>query len=364
MQTELHLQKKQFTAPLLHWFDQFGRKGLPWQTPRTPYRVYISEIMLQQTQVKTVLPYYERFMARFPTLAELAFATEEEVLAHWSGLGYYSRARNLHKTAKILHQDHQDDFPTDPQLLAKLPGIGPSTAAAIASLAYNLPYPILDGNVKRVLARYFRVNGAVNQKKTEVALLALAQQCMCKTRCADYTQAIMDLGALCCRPKQPNCTSCPLNQSCGAYLGHCVEDYPEASPKKVLPTKDWQFLLFYCPMQREKPAIYLEKRPSQGIWGGLWSLPTLENDTYVKTHLENSYQLFDQTIQTLPPFRHTFTHFHLNIHAIYIPLTHPLSQLNELHWFHEEDMIHLGLPKPIKTLLSDFWGTVLSEPRA
>jgi A/G-specific adenine glycosylase len=319
--------------------------------------VYVSEVMLQQTQVKTVLPYFEKFMARFPHISELAFATEDEVLAHWSGLGYYTRARNLHKTAKYLHQTHQGTFPIQPHLLAQLPGIGPSTAAAIASLAYNQPFPILDGNVKRVLARYFMVNGAINQKKTETILLELAQQCMSTTRCADYTQAIMDLGAICCRPKQPSCTSCPLKQTCTAYQQHCVEAYPEPNPKKSLPTKNWQFLLFYCQMKKEKPAVYLEKRPNTGIWGGLWSVPVLETEINLKAHLENIYHLFDQVTQSLPPFRHTFTHFHLNIHATLIPLAVPHSSLNELHWFHEEDLIHLGLPKPIKTLLTDFWFT-------
>jgi A/G-specific adenine glycosylase len=182
----------QFTAALLHWFDQFGRKDLPWQHPRTPYRVYVSEIMLQQTQVKTALPYFEKFISRFPTIETLAFATEDEVLAHWSGLGYYSRARNLHKTAIILTNHHKNELPKHPSQLTQLPGIGPSTAAAIASLAYDQPFPILDGNVKRVLTRYFMVEGAINQTKTEQRLMTHAEQCMSKERCADYTQAIMD----------------------------------------------------------------------------------------------------------------------------------------------------------------------------
>lgn len=338
-----------FTLPLLEWFDQHGRQDLPWANPRTPYRVYVSEIMLQQTQVVTVLPYFKKFMLRFPDIETLAKAPEDELLAYWSGLGYYSRARNLHQTAKQLVQYHAGCFPSDPHQLVKLPGIGPSTAAAIASLAYEKACPILDGNVKRILSRYFMVEGPLNQKKTEIILYEHAKQCMARTRCADYTQAIMDLGALCCKPKQPTCHVCPLQKSCKAYRASCVDAYPSPALKKKLPTKHWQFLLFYRPTTEAKPAIYLEKRPHKGIWGGLWCLPL---------HAEESLLEESSFFQHLPPFKHTFTHFHLMIHVAYTSFAQDCAIMpKEGCWFHEQDLEHLGLPRPIKTVLSTFWQT-------
>ncbi|MGL6030185.1 MAG: A/G-specific adenine glycosylase, partial [Legionella sp.] len=187
----------QFSLPLLAWYDIHGRKDLPWQLPREPYPVWISEIMLQQTQVQTVIPYFNRFMARFPTVAALAEANEDDVLSLWSGLGYYSRARNIHRTAKLIHDNYTGCFPTDLPRLIELPGIGPSTAAAILSQAHNLPTAILDGNVKRVLARFFLVDGPTEQAAVKKKLWELADACMHQERCADYTQAIMDLGATC-----------------------------------------------------------------------------------------------------------------------------------------------------------------------
>lgn len=208
---------EQFSKPLLLWFTLHGRKNLPWQHPRTPYRVWISEIMLQQTQVQTVIPYFERFMQRFPNISDLALAHEDDVLSLWSGLGYYSRARNLHQTAKIILQHHQGIFPNDYTLLNELPGIGPSTAAAILSQAFNKPAAILDGNVKRVLTRFFRIQGHPEQTQVKKTLWELADSCMPQENCADYTQAIMDLGATCCTTKNPHCPNCPLQKNCLAF---------------------------------------------------------------------------------------------------------------------------------------------------
>lgn len=217
---------KKFSQPLLQWHALYGRNNLPWQLPRTPYRVWISEIMLQQTQVQTVIPYFERFMQQFPNINTLAQANDDEVLSLWSGLGYYSRARNLHQTAKIVVQHHGGVLPDNYQLLKELPGIGPSTAAAIASQAFNQPIAILDGNVKRVLTRFFMIKGYPEQAQVKKTLWELANSCMPNENCANYTQAIMDLGSLCCTPKNPNCHNCPLQNSCLALKYEEQHLYP------------------------------------------------------------------------------------------------------------------------------------------
>lgn len=342
--------EQSFTQALLAWFDTHGRKDLPWQHPRSPYRVYISEIMLQQTQVKTVIPYFERFMARFPTVEVLAMATEDEVLSYWTGLGYYRRARYLHQTAQLVVANHQGQFPSDPKQLANLPGIGGSTAAAIASLAYNTPQAILDGNVKRVLARYFKVDGSVNHPTVSTTLQGYAEQCLSTTRAADYSQAIMDLGATCCRPKQPTCHLCPLQATCLAFQDKVVEQYPSPNPKKTLPTQQWQFLLFY-----HDPMIYLEKRDPNGIWGALWSLPTLSTEVDLRQHLKTSYPLLDACIQPLATFKHSFTHFHLDIHPYAINCTDPTSIGGQGSWFHPHQWVQLGLPQPVKKMIEGFF---------
>ncbi|MFZ4077298.1 MAG: A/G-specific adenine glycosylase, partial [Legionellaceae bacterium] len=263
-----------FTPLLLEWFVLNGRTNLPWQNPRTPYAVWISEIMLQQTQVKTVIPYFLRFMARFPDIQTLAQAPEDDVLAHWSGLGYYSRGRRLHQTAQRLLNDFDATLPMDLKTLMSLPGIGASTAAAIASLAYNQPTAILDGNVKRVLSRFFMVEGDPQKASTHKTLKTWADLCMPSFQCADYTQAIMDLGATVCTPKSPTCHTCPLQQGCKAHQHELTEHYPQKAVKKTLPHKTQLFPLIHT----EDQKIYLEKRPSKGLWGGLWCLPWLEID--------------------------------------------------------------------------------------
>lgn len=342
-----------FTQPLLHWFDQHGRKDLPWQHPRSPYRVWISEIMLQQTQVKTVLPYFERFMQRFPTLQALSEASVDDVLSYWSGLGYYSRGRNLHKTAQVIMKTYEGHFPQTLEELIKLPGVGPSTAAAISSLAFDAPNPILDGNVKRVLARYFMLTDTKR-------FLEYAQRCMPQTRCADYTQAIMDLGALCCRPRQPNCPSCPLQQHCQAYQNRCVDTYPVRVTKQPLPVKEAAFFLLYHDDERGEPILYLEKRPDTGIWGGLWCLPTCPGSVSPENFLQDRFGLLAPTDKRhendgeLIPFhrlKHTFTHFHLWLNAHSLMLR---EKLPDEHAFHAKEVLKLGIPKPIRTLIMRF----------
>lgn len=223
---------QQFALPLLAWYQQHGRRDLPWQNPRTPYRVWLSEIMLQQTQVKTVIPYFIRFINRFPDIRSLAGAEEDDVLALWSGLGYYSRGRNLHKTARMICETHNGVIPDKVSELTRLPGIGESTAAAIASLAYNQRTPILDGNVKRVLSRFFLISDSLELTHVKQKLWKLADACMPSQQCADYTQAIMDLGATCCLARNPTCELCPLQQNCQAFLTKQVKNIPKKKRKK------------------------------------------------------------------------------------------------------------------------------------
>lgn len=346
----MNRKHKKFTESLLKWFDLTGRKDLPWQQPRSAYRVWLSEMMLQQTQVKTVIPYFLRFIARFPDIQTLASATEDEILALWAGLGYYSRARFIHQTAQIIVQQYQGQFPIEITLLRALPGIGPSTAAAIASLAFNQPTAILDGNVKRILSRYFKIAGVLTQQKTLTELWQLAKECMPISRCADYTQAIMDLGALCCTPKRPHCIACPIQDGCQAFATGQVALYPTKTVKTPLPYKEQQFLLLH-----HQDQIYLEKRPARGIWGGLWCLPMHDTTDDALTRFQvDALQAYE--FMTL---KHTFTHFHLQIKVIAIPCMMPLAKPQG--WFTAAGVNTLGLPKPIKTIVESYFEQRLSK---
>ncbi|WP_083502915.1 A/G-specific adenine glycosylase [Legionella gratiana] len=349
--------QEQFSKPLLLWFALHGRKNLPWQLPRTPYRVWISEIMLQQTQVQTVIPYFERFMQQFPNMSDLAYANEDEVLSLWSGLGYYSRARNLHQTAKIILHDHQGIFPNDYKSLNELPGIGPSTAAAILSQAYNQPAAILDGNVKRVLTRFFRIKGYPEQTQVKKTLWELAHSCMPQENCADYTQAIMDLGATCCTLKNPNCSNCPLQKDCLAFKHKEQHLYPTKKIKKVVPIQYRQLLVLH----NEQGHIYLEKRPPSGVWGGLWCLPSIDADECPLDFIRLNYDLSGEHPQSLLAFKHRFSHFHLEINALSIKTTSLETRLSEKQgqWFSKERLNTLGLAKPTYKILSFHYNTIL-----
>ncbi|WP_133128245.1 A/G-specific adenine glycosylase [Legionella nagasakiensis] len=345
-----------FTIPLLTWFHHHGRKNLPWQKPGDAYAVWISEIMLQQTQVKTVIPYFLRFMDSFPNMHALAAAMEDHVLAHWSGLGYYSRARNLHKTAKIICNDFQGHFPEQVDALIKLPGIGPSTAAAITSLAFNKPTAILDGNVKRVLCRYFLIAGPIEQTAVNRQLWQLAQQCMPSHDCAAYTQAIMDLGATCCTIKNPNCANCPLHKTCRAYQTNKATSYPHKKLKKIKPVKEQQFLL----MHTKNDLLYLEKQPPSGLWGSLWCMPRIDKTSCPVNHVLTTYGLETETMNELLTMKHTFSHFHLNIEAFSLqvkPLVNNSIAESPGHWFAVQDIKHLGLAKPIQVIINHFLTT-------
>lgn len=351
------MQTQQFQKLILKWFDKNGRKDLPWQKNRTPYRVWISEIMLQQTQVATVIPYFERFIIRFPDVKSLAAAQEDEVLELWAGLGYYARARNLHKTAKIVQQEYQGKFLKDLILLQKLPGIGRSTAGAIYSLGMNKPAPILDGNVKRVLTRLHVIEGYPNETKTLKQLWQLAEDYLPKERACDYTQAMMDIGSLLCTPTQPDCKHCPVQKYCLAYQQNKTADFPRAKPTKSLPIRTTHLLI----LVNDQHEILLEKRPSVGIWGGLWSLPEFSNQNETKRNTERSLQNWCRqnygcdidACQSLASFRHTFSHFHLDITPLLIPvkkLRPSIMESSARVWYNVNNQ-NIGLPAPIKKIL-------------
>ncbi|OGT37075.1 MAG: A/G-specific adenine glycosylase [Gammaproteobacteria bacterium RIFCSPHIGHO2_12_FULL_38_14] len=349
----LPLTASQFQKRLLAWFDLHGRKHLPWQHNKTPYRVWISEIMLQQTQVATVIPYYERFMKQFPTLASLAKAHEDEVMRHFAGLGYYSRARNLHRAARIIVEHHQGEFPHEIEDMKALPGIGQSTAGAIAAIAFNQSTTILDGNVKRVLSRLHYVTEAITDKKIEQELWAIAKYYTPNKRTADYTQAMMDLGATLCTPKKPSCDHCPFVTNCLSYKHQAVNEIPVKKIVAQLPVKQSTFLII-----KQNQLVFLYKRPAKGIWGGLFSLPEIEglqDQRNIQKFCKNNLQILPKTLQTLSPFRHTFTHFHLDIYPVLIEITEKSQQKITASlpylWYNLRENLMVGCPKPVQILL-------------
>jgi A/G-specific adenine glycosylase len=339
-----------FAPRVLAWFDEHGRKSLPWQENKTPYRVWISEIMLQQTQVTTVIPYYHKFMASFPDVEALAKAEQDEVLAHWSGLGYYARARNMHKAAKMLVDEFDNEFPQSVEGVCELPGIGRSTAAAILSISRGVQAAILDGNVKRVLARFHAVPTWPGEKKTENAMWDLAEYYMPSERCGDYTQAMMDLGATLCTRSKPQCLICPLEADCQGRLAEDPTQFPIRKPKKAAkPEKSIQLLV----LMNQQKHLLLEKRPQTGIWGGLWSLPELSSDESVVLHVEQRFMAHVQLVTPLSSFRHTFSHYHLDISPSQIQIEEPsmVMEGEKYQWFSQQDALTLGLPAPVRSIL-------------
>jgi len=339
-----------FAQAIITWYDAYGRKNLPWQQNKTAYSVWLSEIMLQQTQVATVIPYYQRFLERFPTVIELANAEQDEVLHLWTGLGYYARARNLHKAAKIVANEYHGEFPTDIELLNALPGIGRSTAAAILSSVYKQPHAILDGNVKRTLARSFAVDGWPGQKKVENQLWEYAQQHTPKNDTDKYNQAMMDMGAMVCTRSKPKCGLCPVENLCAAKAQGNPLDYPGKKPKKDKPIKQTWFVILHCNGQ-----VWLEQRPPAGIWGGLYCFP--ENNTadideqLASRHIDtNSIKRTQQLIA----FRHTFSHYHLDITPILLDLSNQPDAVMEASkglWYNLSQPKEVGLAAPVKQLL-------------
>ncbi|MGE6530362.1 A/G-specific adenine glycosylase [Pseudomonas sp. NPDC077382] len=342
------LSDAQFGVAVLDWYDRHGRKDLPWQQGITPYRVWVSEIMLQQTQVSTVLGYFDRFMTALPTVEALASAPEDEVLHLWTGLGYYSRARNLHKTAKLVVAEHDGEFPQDVEQLAELPGIGRSTAGAIASLSMGLRAPILDGNVKRVLARFAALEGYPGEPKVARQLWDVAERLTPQTRVNHYTQAMMDLGATLCTRSKPSCLLCPLKSGCRAHLLGSETEFPTPKPRKTLPRKRTLMPL----LANHEGAILLYRRPPTGLWGGLWSLPELDDLTALDP-LAARHALQLQQRRELPTLTHTFSHFQLAIEPWLIRVKSEVGAVAEPDWlwYNLATPPRLGLAAPVKTLL-------------
>ncbi len=344
-----------FSTRVLAWFDQCGRKDLPWQQDISPYRVWVSEIMLQQTQVKTVIPYFERFIATFSDVQTLAYAPEDTVLHLWTGLGYYARARNLHKAAKQVVHEHAGRFPSTIEGLCDLPGVGRSTAGAIVSIAFRQRASILDGNVKRVLARYRRVSGWPGQSAVHQRLWDIAERYTPAERCADYTQAMMDLGATLCTRSAPACPLCPLATDCQALANGDQRDYPGKKPRKILPVKTTCFLI----ARTTGGDVWLEKRPPSGIWGGLWCFPEVDD---AQTSLERCLDLWGiAPIKVAPQsgFRHTFSHYHLDITPIIVELhTTPdtVMEAPRQLWYNLDKPPQIGLAAPVASLLETLAG--------
>ena len=343
-----------FADRLLTWYDQHGRHDLPWHHNQNAYRVWVSEIMLQQTQVTTVIPYFNAFMERFPDVQALAEAPVDDVLSHWSGLGYYARARNLQKAAKTVVEEFDGVFPDDPDTLETLTGIGRSTAAAIVAQAFGKRAAILDGNVKRVLARYHAVPGWTGQTAVLKQLWQHAEDHTPDTRVRDYTQAIMDLGAMVCTRSRPDCDACPLQADCTAHARGEMALYPGSKPKKAKPEKTtWMVIL-----EDQNGRILLERRPPSGIWGGLWSLPELDpalGADELQESCEQQLGLNCGEPDLISGFRHTFSHYHLHIQPARLTVSSAerVADNDHLAWFHRDEALALGLPAPIRTLLTE-----------
>jgi len=348
-----------FAKNVLAWFDEYGRKTLPWKSVNIaqqdrPYHIWLSEIMLQQTQVTTVIPYYQRFIKSFPTLQDLAKASQDDVLNHWAGLGYYARGRNLHKAAQQMWNEYHQ-IPNDFEALLAQPGIGRSTAGAIMAQAFNESYPILDGNVKRVLARFHAIAGWPGKSAVAKLLWEQAERHTPSERVADYTQAIMDLGAMVCTRSKPKCTECPLQMACQAKQLGQQNDYPGRKPKKDKPSKSIHVLCLIVSQQlNQQQEILLEQRPPTGIWGGLWSFPEYKTLQELDDHLSFEYNRNESDCDSLDTIQHAFSHYHLTIHP------HVLSiHSDELkdkvaeggHLFPLSSEQTVGLPAPMQKLL-------------
>lgn len=355
------LALKDFSSRLIAWQRIHGRHDLPWQNTRDAYRIWLSEIMLQQTQVSTVIPYYARFLERFPTVTMLADAPIDDVMALWAGLGYYSRARNLHRCAQAVVEQHGGAFPASVEALADLPGIGRSTAAAIASFAFGARATILDGNVKRVLARVLGVEGFPGEKRVENAMWTLAESLLPSNGTDDdvsaYTQGLMDLGATLCMRGKPDCTRCPFAPDCVANVTGRQRQLPAARPKKAVPTRrTWMLVL------RDGDAVMLEKRPPSGIWGGLWSLPEAADEVALAARARAFGG--DGAVSPLASLTHTFTHFKLDIEPRVADLGRgaqgdAVLGDAETVWVALRDIDAYGVPAPVRKLLDALQGSLL-----
>jgi A/G-specific adenine glycosylase len=340
-----------FAQRLLQWFTVHGRHTLPWQNNPTPYRVWISEVMLQQTQVVTVIPYYARFMDRFPDIDTLAAAPLDEVLHLWTGLGYYARARNLQACAKVLAAEHGGVFPHQLEEIMALPGIGRSTAGAILALSRGIRHPILDGNAKRVLARVFGIAGDPNSKSVLEALWNQADACTPDQDVAAYTQGIMDLGATLCTRARPACTLCPMNTSCVAALEGRQTELPGRKMKRRRAAREATLLIAQSG-SNGSTAVLMERRPMSGLWGGLWSPPQFENEADALAWCAREFGDANES-QALAPIDHAFTHFDLRLKPLLVRGRQKLEVLDGDHrlWYRLDAPPRVGLPQPILQLL-------------
>ena len=337
-----------FSSRLLAWFDEQGRKDLPWQQNTTPYRVWVSEIMLQQTQVQTVIPFFKRFMDSFPDIAALAAAEQDEVLSHWSGLGYYARARNLHKAAQTLRDEYDGRFPELIDDVLTLSGIGRSTAGAILSISKGQRHAILDGNVKRVLARHDAIAGWPGKTAVANKLWQIAERHTPEPRVAEYTQAIMDLGATLCTRSKPACGKCPVRDDCFALQLEAVADYPGRKPKAVKPLRSTTMIL-----AKTNGQIYLERRPEAGIWGGLWSLPELGEQSILDWCNEVLGSTATETV-SWDVLRHSFSHYDLDIQPIVVRIESDAGKVADADartWHRLDDAPPGGMAAPVKKLI-------------
>ena len=336
---------------LIGWYARYGRKRLPWQRDPTPYRVWVSEIMLQQTQVSVVIGYYERFIARFPDIATLADAPLDDVLGFWTGLGYYSRARNLHRAAVLVRDRHLGTMPRDLDALVALPGVGRSTAGAILALSHGDRHPILDGNVKRVLCRYHGIDGWPGQSRIERTLWTLAERHTPREHVAAYTQAIMDLGATLCVRSRPQCAECPIEADCAARREGAQARLPAPRPRRAVPRRETAFLVLRDP----SGALLLERRPPSGIWGGLWCFPECDPAADVEATCWSRFGVRPAATTALAPIAHGFTHFKLDVYPILVEIdgdhAAAVADPGELRWYPPGAAANVGLAAPVKRLI-------------
>lgn len=343
------MQSAEFARRLLDWFDHHGRHDLPWQHPRTAYRVWLAEIMLQQTQVATVIPYFIRFTDALPGLPELAASSPDQVLALWSGLGYYSRARHLHAAAKLCVAQHSGRLPEAVDALLALPGIGRSTAAAIRAQAFGLPDAILDGNVKRVLSRLWGIEGWPGERSIERRMWSLAEALMPSQRCADYTQAIMDFGATLCSRSRPGCSRCPFSDRCAARADGRVDALPTPRPRRALPQRECTMLVLH----NTQGEVLLQRRDGPGVWQGLWSLPQFQDGAEAAAFADASGA--DPELGALPAIEHVFSHYRLRIHPQTRAVGRTAARIGDnpsLRWIARAELPDVGLPAPVRLLLA------------
>ncbi len=337
-----------FARKIIVWQRREGRHGLPWQGTRDPYRIWLSEIMLQQTQVATAIPYYEKFVARFPDVAALAAAELDDVMRLWAGLGYYARARNLHRAAQAIVATHRGVFPSEFDEILALPGIGRSTAAAISAFAFGECRAILDGNVKRVFARQFGVDGDTRKRPIEEALWAIADKQLPTTDIESYTQGLMDLGATVCTRSQPVCLLCPVRSTCVAFTEGRIDELPGKRVNRETPHRQTRMLVIVS-----NGELLLEKRPPTGIWGGLWSLPELPVEADMFDDFHKRYGMKGRTVRELARVEHGFTHYSLSIFPVEVAITRRLVRAMEpgLMWINVDDAIGAAIPAPVKRIL-------------